>query len=74
MTLSSPVDPALCDDNVNSMAIGTVIDTIADWCPGAEVDDMPLSEELRSAISNIEDLEDVSTQLHGPHRYSRDLC
>lgn len=74
MTPSSPVDTAQCDDNVNSMAIGTVIDTIADWCPGAEVDDMPLSEELRSAISNIEDLEDVSTQLHSPHRSSRDLC
>ena len=74
MTPFSPIDHAQCDDNVNSIAIGTVIDTIADCCPGAEVDDMPLSEELRSAISNIEDIEDVSTQLHGPHRYSRDLC
>lgn len=61
MTLSSPVDYVQCDDNVDSMAIETVIDTIADCCPGAEVDDMPMSEELRSAISNIEDLEEVST-------------
>ena len=52
---------AQCDVNANSMDIGHVLDTIADCSSGVEVDDIPLSEELRSAISNMEDLDDVSS-------------
>ena len=49
-----------CDVNANSMVIEHVLGTVVDCSSGVEVDDIPLSEELRSAISNMEDLDDVS--------------
>ena len=67
--LSSPVTDAhaqcdvnvQCDVNANSMDIGHVLGTIVDFSSDVEVDDIPLSEELRSAISKMEDLDDVSS-------------
>lgn len=41
------------------MDIGNVLGSIVDCSSSREVDDIPLSEELRSAISNMEDLDDV---------------
>lgn len=46
--------------NFSSMDIGNVLGSIVDCSSSREVDDIPLSEELRSAISNMEDLDDVS--------------
>lgn len=46
--------------NLSSMDIGNVLGSIIDCSSSREVDDIPLSEELRSAISNMEDLDDVS--------------
>uniref|UniRef100_K1RR26 Transcription factor E3 n=1 Tax=Magallana gigas TaxID=29159 RepID=K1RR26_MAGGI len=45
--------------NCSSMDIGNVLGSIVDCSSSREVDDIPLSEELRSAISNMEDLDDV---------------
>ena len=55
------VDNAQCDVNANSMDIGHVLGTIVNLSSAVEVDDIPLSEELRSAISKMEDLDDVSS-------------
>lgn len=46
--------------NLSSMDIGNVLGSIVHCSSSREVDDIPLSEELRSAISNMEDLDDVS--------------
>lgn len=44
----------------NSVDFGNELGTLDGCCSNIDVDNIPLSEELRTAISNMEDLDDVS--------------